>query len=441
MVILGVAFGIVFFAVTTGSPLTGFAYRLGSGDFLYGVLMALPVAGGVFQLVTAYWIERVRKRKAIFMVSLILQRVLWLPIAFVPFLVPSAWPGLRIWVVICLLCLSSISGAVGGVPFLSWMGDLVPDHIRGRYFSRRNTVSTIMASLGGLAAGFFLDLKDNFTGFAVVFSAAALFGVADILCFIWVDEPPMTAGEHVPFLTLLTYPFRDANFRRYMFFWAAWMFGVNLAAPFFNVYMLKHLNLGYLQISLYTQLLGSLATVLFVRMWGRLSDRYGSKPVMGICCAMAGVTPLLWLLPSPAMPRLSLALIVAGINFFGGAFWSGIDVTYLNLLLGCSPERNRSMFVAAFTLFASLVGGALAFLAGGFYLDATRAFVAGLHWRLFGAELTNYHLLFLTTSLLRFAALLLFLPRLRENAAVYSPRQVVKELLRGKIAKKASSEA
>ena len=189
--------------------------------------------------------------------------------------------------VISLLSLASVSGAVGGVTFLSWMGDLVPDQIRGRYFSRRNTVSTITTCLGGLLAGYYLDLHNNFTGFAIVFFVSALFGIADILCFIWVDEPPMAPSEHVPFLSLATYPFREVNFRRYMIFWAAWSFAINISGPFFNVYMLERLQMGYLQISLYTQLLGSLATVLFVRVWGRLADAHGSKPVMAVCCAVA----------------------------------------------------------------------------------------------------------------------------------------------------------
>ena len=429
MVIVAIAFGMVFFAITTGSPLTGFARKLGAGDFLFGVLMALPIVGGVFQLVTAYWLEKLRRRKKIFMIACFLQRAVWLPIAFVPFFIPPHWPGLRIWVVISLLCLSSFGSSVSSVPFLSWMGDLVPDQIRGRYFSRRNAISTVSASIGGLAAGYFLDLNNNFTGFAIVFTAAALFGIVDILCFIWVKEPPFTSGESVPFTKMMTMPFRERNFRRYMFFWAAWSFGVNVTGPFFSVYLLENLRLHYLEIVLCTQLVSSLATVLFARMWGRLADTHGSKPVMMLCGLGAMTLPCFWLLPAA---RAAYTLwVVAGINFLGGAFWSGIDVTNLHLLLSCSPEKNRSMFIAGFNMFTALIGGVLAYLAGGLFLDLT-SFVTRLHWPLlYGNHLTNYHLLFILSALLRALALFIGLPRLSQPSAS-DTKQVARALLRGR---------
>ncbi|MGE5597967.1 MAG: MFS transporter [Bacteroidota bacterium] len=426
LVIIGIGFGMVYFSITTGTPLTGFARKLGAGDFLYGILMALPVLGGVVQLFTAYLIEKIRRRKILFMASLLTQRLLWLPIACVPFLVPSGWPGLRVWTVIALLSLSAVNGSIGNVAFLSWMGDLVPEQIRGRFFSRRNTVSTITAALGGLAAGYYLDLNDSFKGFALVFSAAALFGAADILCFLWVDEPPMAETEQIRLLDLATCPFRAPDFRRFMFYNAAWSFAVNCAGPFFNVYMLEHLHLGYLQISVYAQLLGSLSTVLMVRVWGRLTDAYGSKPVLAVCCGGASVLPLVWILTSPGWPYTPL--IVLAINFSAGVCWSGIDLCHLNLLLKFSPDRNRSVYVAGFNLFTTLAGSALAFVAGGLFLDLVRGPVARLGWRIFGGPLTGYHLLFVFSGLLRVLAAAVLLPGLREERST-APAQIVRLLL------------
>ena len=38
-------------------------------------------------------------------------------------------------------------------------------------------------------------------------------------------------------LSLLTTPLRDSNFRHLVLFLSSWNFAVNLAAPFFTVYM------------------------------------------------------------------------------------------------------------------------------------------------------------------------------------------------------------
>lgn len=426
LVVLGMAFGSCFTAVTTGSPLTGFAKSLGAGDFLYGLLLALPVAGGAFQLAAACWIERMRRRKVLFLFSHICQRLLWVPIACVPFILPAAWPGLRVWTVIALLAVSSVSGSIGHMSFLSWMGDLVPADMRGRFFSLRYAVGTVSTFLAGAAAGFYLDLDNSFVGFAAVFIAGAVFGILDILCFIRVKEPPMTAGERIPVRRLLGYPFHDAHFRRYMWFWAAWLFAVNIAAPFFNVYMLGHLRLGYLQIALFVQMVTSLGTVLMARVWGRLADACGHKPVMAVCCAAAAGLPLLWFPTAPGAPYL--LPLIAAVNFAGGVCWSGIDVTYLNLLLGCSPGRNRPLYMAGFTIITALIGNALAFLCGGFILDATRAWFTGLNLRFCGVPVTNHHLLFAVSSLLRVLVILCFLPGVREDGAC-RPGRVVRELL------------
>lgn len=48
-VILGSGLGMVFFSTLNGAPFSGFVRSLGVGDFLYGVLMAFPVMGGLFR--------------------------------------------------------------------------------------------------------------------------------------------------------------------------------------------------------------------------------------------------------------------------------------------------------------------------------------------------------------------------------------------------------
>lgn len=66
LIIIAVTFGMVFFTITGGFPLTGFARSLGAGDFIYGVLMGLPVVGGMLQVFVSFLLETTRKRKKYF---------------------------------------------------------------------------------------------------------------------------------------------------------------------------------------------------------------------------------------------------------------------------------------------------------------------------------------------------------------------------------------
>jgi hypothetical protein len=51
-----------------------------------------------------------------------------------------------------------------------------------------------------------------------------------------------TEGK-LQFFKLIMQPFKDANFKNLVRFLGSWNFAVNLAAPFFAVYMLKRLQM------------------------------------------------------------------------------------------------------------------------------------------------------------------------------------------------------
>jgi hypothetical protein len=66
------------------SPLAGFARELGLGDLLYSVMLAMPVLGGTVQIVASFVLEKKRKRKEIFLLSGLVNRLPWLLVAVLP---------------------------------------------------------------------------------------------------------------------------------------------------------------------------------------------------------------------------------------------------------------------------------------------------------------------------------------------------------------------
>ena len=77
-------------------------------------------------------------------------------------------------------------------------------------------------------------------------------------------------------------PFKDHNFGRPVIFLASWNFAVNLAAPFFTVYMLTQLGLG-MSFEVIMTVLTQGANLLVVRMFGRLADRFSNKSILAVC--------------------------------------------------------------------------------------------------------------------------------------------------------------
>lgn len=272
-------------------------------------------------------------------------------------------------------------------------------------------ISTISAAIIGLIVGNILDLVNNFTGFAIIFSVVSLFGLSDILCFIWINHPPMkTTSEKTPFFKLILEPFKDRNYMRFITFVSIWNFGANCAGPFFNVYMLENLRMSYLSIVLFSQIGGNLVTILFIRFWGKLVDRYGNKPIMIICCTAVFSLPFLWFFTTPENYWMALV-----INLLSGFFWPGFDMTNLNQSVWLAPEKNRSMYIAVYTLLTSLVGIAAAYIFGGLLMEFFRPILRGMNIPfVMGQKLNSFHVLFAVSGFIRLIALVFFSRRYEE---------------------------
>lgn len=436
MVITGVSFGIVFFTMVNGAPLTGYLRALGTSDLLYGVIMALPLLGNIAQLPTAYFMETHGHLKTIFMISGFF-RLLWIPITLVPFLIPAINQQQRLATATILIAIWAITNAQVGVTFNSWMGTLVPDGVRGRFFTKRYMIYTIIGALSGLATGKFLDLAPGFTGFAILFGVGAIFGVADIASFIGIEAPPNPVQVRPSFKQLFRLPFADRRYMRFIDFVGVWNFGFNFAAPFFNVYMLESLKMNYFRIFFLSQIISNLATICFIQVWGRIADRYGNKPVVAICCAINITTPFIWCFVTPGNYGLFIPLIY----FLIGISQPGLEVTLNNLSIWLAPEQNRSVFIATYALITSLAGSMLAYICGGAFMQVTRPLLAARSIPfLLGQSFSGFHCLFIVSALLRIVAACCFLPRFSEDHS-HGVRRIYDDLqnaLRGRFTNRLS---
>jgi MFS family permease len=419
-VILGVSFGIVYFTVVNGPPLTGFIRALGANDLIYSIIMALPMLSSVVQVLAAYLFENSGYRKLSFLISGFF-RVIWIPIVLIPLILPAKDYHARIILITILIAIYSITNSVTGVSFLSWMGDLVPSAIRGRFFSTRTMVFTMVGAVAGLLIGLFLDRLNNLVGFAILFSVVAIFGMIDIACFIWIKDPPHPPRPKSSFRELCMEPFQNPNYVKYLSFAAVWNFGINFATPFFNVYMLENLGMKYFNVFILSQFVSNVATILFVRVWGRIADKYGSKPVLMICGTGMVMISFLWCLATPG----NYLLIIPLIYVLTGIFWPGCDVTSTNLAIWLAPEKNRSAYIAMYTLAASLVGGGLAYICGGAFMEFTGPYFAQLKLPfLFGHYFNNFHSLFIIAGIVRVIAVFGLMQRVTDGQS--SAQQLLK---------------
>jgi MFS family permease len=427
--IFAITFGMVFFTifgVPVGSALfTGFMRILGAGDLVYSVVMALPVLGAISQIFGSYFLETTGKRKFLFLASGFVHRLLWIPVAIIPLFLGVNMHMTCIWIITVLITISSIASSVTGIAFNSWMGTLIPLEIAGRFFGIRTLISTISGAVAGLCVGAFIDNVNNINGFAIVFIIGSLFGVVDIATYFKIKHPPLILSEKKPSLrNIIIEPFKNRNYLKLALFATVFGFTVNIPAPFFNVYMIENLKMDYFIIALSNQITASIATILFVRKFGVLVDRYGNKPIVFVGAIGISVVPILWMFTSSS--NYSMVFVA---NFVAGVFWAAYNLGIFNQMLWFAPERNRSAYLACFAVLTNVFGVAVAYICGGYFMQYIGPVIDNMNIPfVMGAKLNSYQVMFFISTIMRFVAIAVFFPHVKEEKAS-SLRHMLKEEL------------
>ena len=230
LLIISVMGGVIWSNITGGVAMTGYMKDLRASDFLYGAVFSLSPIANAFQFLASYRMERTLKRKRMFMVAGFIQRMIWLPFAFLPFIIPMNQSQLRLAAAVLCVAVSAGAAPFMNVSFYSMCADVVPMRIRGRYFATRSRVSTIVGMTVGLLVGLLLDTIPGFTGYCVVFCIAAVAGTLDVLCFTIMPMPPMRpTPEKASMFKMLRHVVTDKNYMPLVLSMTVWNFTVRLA--------------------------------------------------------------------------------------------------------------------------------------------------------------------------------------------------------------------
>ena len=391
--------GVVWMACIAGSRLTIFCRMIGFNDFHFGLLSAVPFAATFGQLFAVMLIERTGLRKYQFLYCAFLHRAMWVPIALIPLVlpIPSPW---AVWTMLAILLVSWFLSALAMPAWFTWMGDLIPRRIRGRYFATHKAYAELVKIPVVIALGLTLDYltrTDPVTGhrlavaattqpvllwgICAVFVLAAALGCADILCFRWIPEvfpsiggePPQPAAAAaqadpqagVPLTArvrhkardladacryLLAEPLKDRVFRRYVLFGATVSFGIAVGGPYFWRVLLELMGFSQFATDSLFLMLGPLAGVVSAKGWGRLIDRWGRRPTLCLAtaCTVYSITP--YFFASPNLP--SPGVVVDAVNGLSGLIGGWIGQPQWQWL-------SADMPISAWLLIASsmIVGG------------------------------------------------------------------------------------
>jgi MFS family permease len=402
-----------FSALMTGTfdqYVNAFAVFLGATSVQIGWLTALPqILGGLFQLI-AVWFGQWIHRHWLIVFNAGLQ-TLMLGI-FALFALPGLLEMPFYWLVAVLSVFIVCSNII--MPhWRAWMGQLVPDNIRGQYFGKRNRIAMFTSFISFIIGGFLLTFMDEkgltAYGFVLLFLVAMLGrGISTfLLAKMHDDHAQPTMGERHSLMQSMKHLYSlwdDRDFRRFSIFMAGMSCFVSLSGPFFAVYMLRDLGFSYTEFTLSTAS-SILAQFLMLPFWGRMCDQKGNRYVMAVGGCIIPILPAMWLVSD----NFTYILIL---QFIGGIAWSGFTLASANYLYDQKPRNvhfaSYSAIHSSLTAIAIFIGA----VSGGYIIQwlPDSASIAGLHLQIE----RPVAVIFLLSSILRFAIVLWYLPKAPE---------------------------
>jgi MFS family permease len=345
-------------------------------------MTAIPFVVQPLQILAVVVIERFRRRKLVAVMAYATAFATWVPIALIPFFldVPSAGA-----LALLLLCMglrgaanAFVNNAFVNSSWSGWLRDMVPDDVAGSFFAQRMRTATSAAAVAALIGAAYVDWwKGAGLGAEVLgYSYAMLFGgvilgFSAVAFMARIPEPQMPAPEPGAAPSLwqtLGAPLKDGEFRRLLLF----LFGrnavVNLAVPFFTVYMLTKLEMS-LSLVVGLGVLSQLSSVLFLKVWGPLVDAHGSKVVLSLTTSLSFLVILAWIFVAmPERHLLTMPLLVL-LHALIGIANAGINISSMTIRMKMAPRAQSTSYLTAASLAANL-GAGIGPLLGGAFTDA-----------------------------------------------------------------------
>ena len=296
--------------------------------------------------------------------------LLSLPWIAAPGRLPSADASLA--ALIALWCAYHLLQYVGTIALWSWLADLVPPGIRGRFIGRRERWIVAGEAAAMLCGGLFVwwwqqtyPATPRWLSYAITAALGGSFMLAAVVPLAWMPRlaTSLTVRAGATLRAMLA-PFCDPRFLRLVAFgcWFSFFNGVTQSAQ--NIYPVRVLG-----IHLFTMLAlrtGMRCGQVAVSPWaGGLADRFGNRPVMIVSLLLVATGPLFFLAATPHEWWWFIGAWVVWIAY------AGLNVCLPNLMLKLSPGDSNTPYIATYYAVTGLCYAAST-IVGGVMLDRFR---------------------------------------------------------------------
>ncbi|MEK6890679.1 MAG: MFS transporter, partial [Nanoarchaeota archaeon] len=391
-------------SVSTGAGenyIPPYALALNANNAQIGLLSSFPgILGPLAQIFGSRLMEKYdRKKLIILFVSL--QAASWLlfVVAGILFLKSFA-PDLIIPFLITSYIINVVFGSFVSPSWFSMMGDIVPEKIRGRYFSKRNRIAGIVSIIATIVAAFWLDYTKNID--IAIIGFICLFIICSIGRFIsayyftkhYVPKIKLEKGYYFSFFQFIKKAPTN-NFGKFAIYVALINLTVSFAGPFFAVYMLKDLNFNYFWFTI-VNISSGVFSILIMPLWGKFADKYGNRQLLKIGSLIVPFIPILWLFNTNPIYLILVPQLVSGLG------WAAFNLGASNFIYDAVTVQRRGIILAYY----SILNGIAVFIGAG---------LGGLTAQYLNISFMNVFLfIFLISGIARLLVVFLMLTKIKE---------------------------
>lgn len=336
---------------------------LGATPFQISIANSAKLLGQVFsQVFGLEFVNKFTSHKRSMMWSLSIELIVKLGLAVVAFTAPVHW----FLIVTPILFVLGILAYTAFLNYYSWMGEIVPDRLKDRFFANRSITGQVLLIAGLLISSWVLDL-DKPTLFLLGVLYVTYYFVRNVEVFSYLFHPDavrkVLIKNHI--LERMRQPFKN---RKFMSF-TGWYNIVNTAAIlnllFLEFFIIHILNLGFFWIPLSFVLMAA-GSILSLTVFRAVFPGMTRERKLALVSLLVLVSSACWLLShTPFM--LVAALLLAG------TIDSAITLAQRVEVINYAAGQDKEGYYAAFNTTEYIVS-ALAVLAIGFLQKSAFSF-------------------------------------------------------------------
>jgi MFS family permease len=322
--------------------LVPFALVFGATTLQVSLIQGTAQLGvGMAQLLGAKFILKFQQRKRLAIFTSRIHAFSWLFVFVLTLLTKNPW------VVLVCYSLGLFAANFGGPGWISWMNDLVPVTLRGEYWGLRNRIigltQFVAIAIAGISLYFAKEANREILVYGILFTLAFTARFSNFIPLGRQYEPPMSVPASTSEFRFRIFLIKliTTNFGRFALFSILMTFSVNVMAPIIPVYLLRSLELNYLQ---FTVIMMTAIIFSFISMtyWGPLSDLYGNYRILFTTAIAMPLLPLGWLILKNLYALILLQL-------FSGFVMAGFNLATTNFIFDAVRRENISKIMAYFT--------------------------------------------------------------------------------------------